>query len=234
MRACDRQSIMKPTLFSSPGSHHSRRVAVLVHELGLDVEIKPVDVRPSGMGGENDSAAFRELNPNAKVPVLKDGDLVLWESSAIMWYLADAQTGGRETPLYPRDPARRAEIAKWHLWQAAHLSPAADGLMYEAFVRPMTGAPADENALAAHTKSFHRFATVLDAALARSPYLAGNDFTTADIAVASALMWARPVKMPIDGYANVVAWLARVQARPSWKATEPPPMGGGKRDAKGG
>jgi glutathione S-transferase len=212
---------MKPTLFYSPGSHHSRRVTVLVHELGLDVDARPVDVRPPGMGGDNEAPSFREMNPNGKVPVLRDRDLVLWESSAIMWYLADKHG---ETPLWPRDPARRAEVAKWHLWQAAHLSPAADGLMYEAFVRPMTGAPAEPQTVASYTKSFHRFMAVLDGALARAPYLAGQDFTTADIAVAAALLYAPTVKMPIDGYANVTAWLARVHARPSWKATEPPPM----------
>jgi glutathione S-transferase len=211
---------MKPTLLYSPGSHHSRRVLVLIHELGLDVGLEPIDVRPPGMGGQNGTEEFRRINPNGKVPVLQDGDLVLWESSAILWYLADKHGS---TPLWPADPARRAEVAKWHLWQAAHLSPAADGLMYEALVRPMMGGAPDPAALASLTKSFHRWCAVLDGALAKTGFLAGGTFTSADIAVATALMYAPVVRMPIDEYPNVVAWLARVHERPSWKATEPPP-----------
>jgi glutathione S-transferase len=196
-------------------------VTILVHELALDVEVRPVDVRPPGMGGQNATPEFLALNPNGKVPVLRDGDLVLWESSAIMWYLADKYG---ETPLWPRDVAGRARVAMWHLWQAAHLSPAADGLMYEALVRPMTGAPSDAAHMASLTKSFHRWCGVLEGALAKAPYVAGDAFTTADAAVATALMYASPARMPIEGYTNVLAWLARVHARPSWKATEPPPM----------
>jgi glutathione S-transferase len=209
---------MKPILYTSPGSHHSRRVTILVHELGIDVELEPIDVRPPGLGGDNHSESFHALNPNEKVPVLRDGDFLLWESSAIMWYLAERHG---DTPLWPRDGRRRADIAKWQLWQAAHLSPAADGLMYERMVRPMLGQTADAAHLAALTTSFHRWCDVLDGALARTPMLTGPDFTCADIAVATALMWSAPVGMPLERHAPVVDWLARVHARPSWQATQP-------------
>jgi glutathione S-transferase len=212
---------MKPILYASLGSHHSRRVVVLIHELGLDVDIKPVDVRPPGMGGDNAKPDFLALNPNGKVPVLRDGELVLWESNAIMGYLAD--THG-ETPLWPREPARRAEIAKWHFWQAAHLSPAADGLLYERLVKPMRKQPSDPASVASLTESFRRWMGVMEGTLAKTPYLAGSAFTTADICVAAALMYAPVAQLPIEDYANVVAWRARVHARPSWKASEPPPM----------
>lgn len=210
---------MKPTLFSSPGSQHSRRVLVLIHELALDVDIETVDVRPPGMGGYNSSPEFLAINPNGKVPVLREGDFVLWESNAIMWYLAECHG---DTPLWPRDPQRKANVAKWQLWQAAHLSPAADGLMYEAFVRPMMKQQTDPAHLESLTKSFHRWCSVLDAALATSGGLLANEaFSCADIAAASALMYARMAKMPVDGYAHISAWLERVHARPSWQATEP-------------
>jgi glutathione S-transferase len=209
---------MTPTLFYSTGSQHSRRVTVLIHELGLDVALENVDVRPPGMGGHNSSAEFLAINPNGKVPVLREGDFVLWESNAIMWYLAERHG---DTPLWPRDPQRKATIAKWQVWQAGHLSPAADGLMYEAFVRPMMKQQTDPAVLASLTSSFHRWCKILDDALATSDYLANRMFTCADIAAASALIHAPMAKMPVDGYANVVAWLARIHARPSWQATEP-------------
>ncbi|HEV7554626.1 MAG TPA: glutathione S-transferase family protein [Kofleriaceae bacterium] len=209
---------MKPTLLASSGSQHSRRVTVLIHELGLDIEIQSVDVRPPGMGGHNGSPEFLAINPNGKVPVLREGDFVLWESNAIMWYLAERHG---DTPLWPRDPQRKASIAKWQVWQAAHLSPAADGLMFEAFVRPMMKQQTDPAVLESLTRSFHRWCKILDDALATCEYLANDAFTCADIAAASALMYAPMAKMPIEPYANLGAWLARIHARPSWQATEP-------------
>jgi glutathione S-transferase len=150
--------------------------------------------------------------------VLRDGDLVLWESSAIMWYLAE---GHGDTALWPADRRARAEIAKWQLWQSGHLSAAADGLMYEALVRPMLQQPADPDKLAAHTASFHRWAGVLDRALAGADYLATGRFTCADIAVTSALTYAQPARMPLDDHPPLRAWFDRITARPSWQATQP-------------
>jgi glutathione S-transferase len=209
---------MKPKLYSSPGSQHSRRVLILIEELGLDVDIENVNVRPPGMGGDNYSAEFLARNPNGKVPVLEDAGLVLWESNAIMWYLADKQGGAR---LWPKDPQKRAHVAKWQVWQAAHLSNAADNLMYENLVRPMLKQEPDPKVIDSLTKSFHRWCSVLDGALSGAEYLANGEFTCADIAVATALIYARPARMPLDDHPKVVEWLGRVHARPSWKATEP-------------
>ncbi|MEM9195031.1 MAG: glutathione S-transferase family protein [Myxococcota bacterium] len=213
---------MKPTLFSSPGSHNCRRVTVFIHELGVDVALKHVDVRPPGMGGENETDEFRAINPHAKVPVLKDGELVLFESNAIVGYLA--QKHG-PTPLFPQDPARRALVQQWQFWQGAHLSPAADGLLAEHMVKPMLGKAADPEAVASHLGMFHRWARVLEDALSRGEYLVDGTFTYADISVAAALMYATPAEIPIAEHPPVEAWLARVHARPSWEATKPPPMG---------
>src|SRR5947209_19853443 len=100
----------KPVLYMSPGSHHSRRVTLLVHELARDVERRPIGVRPRGMGGENESPDYLKLNPLGKVPLLKDGDYVLTESNAIMAYLAERHGFN---PLWPTDLAERAQILKW-------------------------------------------------------------------------------------------------------------------------
>jgi glutathione S-transferase len=187
---------------------------MLVRELSLDVDLVTVEVRPPGMGGENHQPPFLKTNPNGKVPVLELGDFVLWESNAIMWFLCERHG---DTPLWPlADPQARADIARWQLWQAAHLSPAADGLMYENLVLPMLGKEPDARHLASLTESFHRWCRVLDGALAKSEWLAQGRLTCADIAVASALSYARPARMPLDEHPRVVAWLARMEARPSW------------------
>jgi glutathione S-transferase len=208
-------------LYQNPYSQHSRRVVVLAAELGLELELINVDVRPKGWGGENERPEFLAKNPNAKVPVLVDGELTLWESNAIMWYLAE---GHGDTPLWSSDRRERAEIGKWQLWQAAQLSVAADGLLSERFGAIMGGPPADAERVGRYEAAFHRWADVLDGALESHDWLACDRFTCADIAVAAALMQQQLAQLPVEQHPATQAWLARVQQRDSWRSTEPPPM----------
>ena len=205
------------------GSQHARRVRVLIHELDLDVAVEEVMFGPQGFGGD-DREGFLRINPNGKVPALRDGDLVLWESNAIMWYLADRQG---DTPLWPSDLKERAQVAMWQVWQAAHLTPAADGLFYENSVKPnfMRQDP-DSAQVERLTASFHRWMKVLDGRLDGAEYVALGRFTCADIAISCALMQAESSNMPLADHKHVVAWFDRVRARPSWAATEPPAMPG--------
>ncbi len=211
----------KPTLFMSPGSHHSRRVRLLVEEMGIDLEETIVDVRPPGMGGENEGDAYRAINPAAKVPALRHGDLVLMESNAIMIYLAE--TFG-PTPLWPSDPVKRAQVMQWQYFQAAHLSPSADGLLRENVVKAMTGADCDPEAIDRLTDQFHRWCEVLEKALESTDYLVRGEATCADLSVACAFMYERAAQLPLGDHPLVQRWLGRIHARPSWKATEPPPF----------
>lgn len=209
----------KPVLLMSPGSHHSRRVMLLIREMDIDVEERIIGVRPPGMGGENESAEFRTINPAGKVPVLQHGTFTLTESNAIMMYMAD--TFG-PTTLWPSDAASRALVSQWQFFQAAHISPTADGFLYENVVKPMTGHTADKNAVTRLTASFHRWCRVLSEALDGHEYLVGNKLSCADLSVACAFMYARASQLPIAEHALVQSWLARIQSRESWMATEPP------------
>lgn len=194
---------------------------MLVEELKIDIDQEEVMYGPQGFGGE-DRDAFLALNPNGKVPVLRHGDLTLWESNAIMWYLADLHG---DNLLCPADPKERAVITSWQVWQAAHLTPAADGLFYENRVKPnfmqMDPDPAQVQRC---TEAFHRWMAVMEHYLDDAEYLALGRFTGADISSASALMHAESSKMPLQDHPRVQAWFDRIRARPSWIATEPPPM----------
>lgn len=212
---------MKPKLLSSVGSQHARRVRVLIHELDLDIDTEEVMFGPEGFGGD-ERQGFLKLNPNGKVPVLRHGDVVLWESNTIMGYLADLHG---ETALWPRNPLARAQVSMWQVWQAAHLTPAADGLFYENRVKPMFMQQEPDAAEVGRLElAFRRWMGVLESRLASSDTLALNRFTCADISVASALMHAESSRMPLAEHPIVEAWLKRVHSRPSWLATEPPPM----------
>lgn len=213
----------RPLLHTSPGSQHCRRVALLIHEANFDVETKTVDVRPPGMGGENESPEFLALNPNAKVPVLEHRGMSLIESNAIMAYLCE-EFDHRE--LWPADHALRAQVTAWQFWQAAHLSPTADGLMGENMGKAMFGAEPDAERVAELNAAFHRWAAVLDGRLEESDYLVGDSLTCADLSVVAALMYRHAAKLPLDEHPATLKWLKRMTARDSWRDTEPPPLPG--------
>ena len=196
---------------------------MLVHELGIEVDEENVMFGPEGFGGA-EREAFLALNPNGKVPVLRHGDLVLWESNAIMGYLAELHG---DDQLIPRDPAARAQVTMWQVWQSAHLTPAADGLFYENFAKPsFLKQETDAAQVERHTESFHRWLAVMEHYLAHADCLTLDRFTAADISCAAALMYAEPAHMPVPDHPKVAAWLDRIRARDSWKATDPPPYPG--------
>lgn len=124
--------------------------------------------------------AFLALNPNAMVPVLQDGDFVLWESNSIIRYLAGQY--GSEAALYPTEPRRRARVDQWLDWQATDLNRS----WSYAFMGLARQSPAhqDAAAIAASSRDWAHFMGILEQRLADTgAYVAGDAFTLADIAV---------------------------------------------------
>ena len=111
------------------------------------------------------------LNPNGKVPVPVDGDFVLWESRAINGYLASLRP---ERGLYPADAKMRAVIDQWSYWQAVHLGPAVQRVVFERMMKPAFGmGEPDEKAVAGHFKEVDQFLPILDAGLAGKEWVVG-------------------------------------------------------------
>src|SRR4029078_6875036 len=100
----------------------------VINELGTAVEVIDVDLRSGG----NRTKEFLALNPNGKVPVLVDGDFVLWESRAINAYLAATKP---EHGLYPADHRKRAIVDQWSYWQAVHFGPAVQRVAFERLLK---------------------------------------------------------------------------------------------------
>ena len=125
------------------------------------------------------SPQFLALNPNAMVPVIKDGDFVLWESNTIIRYLAN-QYGGQH--LYPVEARRRARVDQWLDWQATDLNKA----WTYPFLSLVRHSPdhQDPAALAAACKQWTTHLQILDRQLdSTGAYVSGNDFSLADIAI---------------------------------------------------
>ncbi len=200
-------------LFSMGLSPNALRSRAVIFELGLDVEIVDIDMR----AGENRTPEFLALNPNGKVPVLVDGDLTLWESRAINAYLAAAHGDGR---LCPAEPKARAIVDQWSYWHAVHLSPTVQKVVFERVIKPAFGmGEPDPAAVEAGLKDMVPLMAVLEGWLTGRDWIAG-ELSLADFALGSTFHLRAPAGIELP--ANVAAWMARLEARPSWqKATEP-------------
>lgn len=200
-------------LYHHPFSANSRRALMTALHLGLAVEVLPLDFTK----GEHVQPDYLRLNPNHRVPVLIDGDYVLWESYAIMQYLADREEG---RDLYPLEPRARCDINRWLFWCSQHFQPAVSILNVEHAVKPMMGwGPADPAQVALGEKLFAEFAAVLDAHLAGREWICGQALSLADLAIAAALGLAGSACLPLAPYKEIARWLARIEQLDAWRQT---------------
>src|SRR6202011_3893879 len=127
--------------------------------------------------GASRTPAYLALNPTGRTPVLVDGDFKLWESNAILQYIA----GKSANSLWPNDARARADIARWQFWQLAHWGgEACQPLTFQRFVKQLFNlGPPDEAAVAKGTEAFNKEAKMLDAYLAAQKYLVGDALTLA-------------------------------------------------------
>ena len=156
---------------------------------------------------------FLALNPNAMVPVLVDGDAVLWESNTICRYLATRYGDGANDSLLARDAPARAQVEQWMDWQATELNNA----WRYAFMGLVRGSVAHQDAslIAAGVAGWNRHMGILERQLEQSgAYVAGASFTLADVVLGlSANRW-RMTPMERPETPAIDAWMTRLQQRP--------------------
>jgi glutathione S-transferase len=202
-------------LYNANLSPNALRVRAVANELGIELESIEVDLRK----GENKTESYLAMNPNGKVPVLVDGDFVLWESRAINGYLASQRP---ERGLYPDDAKKRAVIDKWSYWQAIHLGPAMQRVAFERVMKAKFGmGEPDEKAIEGELKDIAQFLPVLDANLADKDWVA-SDLSIADFAIASTFMYRDRAGISLGETPHVSAWIGRLEARPSWRSAVAP------------
>lgn len=188
-------------LYGKPTSINVRKVLWLCTGLDLAVQHHAAP----------DADLLRGLNPNAQVPVLREGDFVLWESNSICRYVA--ARAGRDD-LLPAEAQARARVEQWMDWQATDLNTAWRHV-FMARVRGHADYPDDARAEAS-LMQWNRLMAMLDAQLARHAYVAGDDFTLADIVLGlSTQRWrSTPGGKPV--LANVDAWFERLRRQPGF------------------
>jgi glutathione S-transferase len=204
-------------LYTHPLSSNARRVRLVVHQLGLQLDEELVDLAT----GAQRTPEYLALNPMGKVPTLVDGDVQLTESYAIMIYLCE-KTGRRE--LYPDELATRTEINRWMFWGANEWSPIIARLNFENMLKPMLGLGSPDPARVQEAENaFKQLAAVLDTKLKSRQYVSGNQLSLADFALSASLATAVPAKLPLAGFSQVQAWQGRIEQLPAWKATAAAP-----------
>lgn len=162
-------------LLGKSSSINVRKVLWTLDELGLAYEQQQYG---SGFAAV-DTPEFLALNPNGMVPVLMDGDFVLWESNTICRYLVQKQG---DTTLLPADLQARAKTEQWMDWQATELNNA----WRYAFMSLVRQSPAhqDQVALATGTQQWNRMMAIIDGQLQKTgAYISGSEFTLADIVI---------------------------------------------------
>lgn len=201
-------------LYVFPPSPRSFKVLLVANHLGLDVTLHHVDLAK----GEQKAADYAALNPNRRAPTLKDGDFTLWESNAIVQYLALQRP---ETGLLPQDDVTRIDMTRWQFWDLAHWDPACAVFAFEYVAKPLLLGIKDPDmaAVAKGTETFHRVARVLDAQLAGRRYCMGDTLTVADFSLAAPLNLAPMARYPLEAYSEINRWHASLASLPAWQKT---------------
>jgi glutathione S-transferase len=197
-------------------SSYTRVVRMVCEEKGIDYEL--VDASPH-------SPEVNAIHPFGKLPVMRHGDFTLCESKAIATYLDRSFPG---PALMPADAKQAALAEQW----ISLVNTAMDATLIRTYVfhyifpRTADGKP-DKAAIAAMMPAMQRQLGLLDQAVARTSYLAGDQFTLADINVLPILYWVRHFPEGAEAMAaseHLSAYYGRHAARPSFKSTLPPPL----------
>jgi len=202
-------------LYGFPPSPNTWKVRAVAAHIGAPLDFQFVDLTK----GASHTPHYLELNPTGRTPTLVDDDFVLWESTAIMQYIASRKPNS----LWPDDARLRAAIMQWQSWELAHWSSeACQPLTFQNLVKKLVNlGPPDKAAVETATTAFHKEAKVLDVHLAGHPWLVGEQPTLADFSVAAPLFYAERAALPIAPYARITEWFGRVAALSCWQETAP-------------
>ena len=199
-------------LYQFPFSPNCQKVVALAHEVGTPLELTTVDL----FKGEARTPSMLAKNPNGKLPILEDGDFVLWESRAMLAYIA-AKAGRAD--LAPTTPRERAEVDRWTSWQTAHFGPAIRKVAFERIVKKLGGLGApDEAVVKTGMEEFAVTANVLEQSLGSKEYVCGR-LTIADFDLAPYAALTASCGLDLGAYPRASAWLGRMLARDSMKRT---------------
>ncbi|KAJ9616456.1 hypothetical protein H2200_000174 [Cladophialophora chaetospira] len=198
------------------GTPNGLKPTIVLEELGLQYKVKTVDITKNTQKEE----WFLAINPNGRIPALKDGDLRVFESGAIMLYLTDNYDKDHKLN-YPHGSRDYYEVLSWLNWQVAGLGPMQGQANH---FWAMTDADSEYgiNRYVGETK---RLFDVLESRLSKNDWLAGTKYTIADIASYSYVRVAPVLALELDTWPGINRWAKRINERPAVQKTQTIPEG---------
>lgn len=199
-------------LYGNPVSTCTRKVLMTLAEKNVAFDFQVIDFNK----GEHKSPEFMARQPFGQVPAIEDGDFKLFESRAIFRYLDETQPGAKLTPPTAQG---RAEMEQWISVETEDFKPGAMKVIWQTTFLSWTGKSLDEKALAEGREMVGKALDVVDKALAGKEFLAGNQFSLADITYMPYLQYlvAGGQGDLITSRPNVSAWWTRNSTRPTWQ-----------------
>ena len=191
-------------LYGNPRSR-AMRCLWMLEETG-----QPYELVDKGLSADElHNADYLKLNPNARIPTLVDGDVVLWESMAINLYLAQKYDG----PMHCADAALLGRAAQWSFWAMLEIEML---LLHILEHRVLLAEHArDISVVERNTLLLQKPLGILNGALAGHSHLAGEGFTVADLNVASILSWGKIVRLDLSAWPDLKRWLDACLGRPA-------------------
>ncbi len=194
-------------LYGHGSSGNVYKAKLLMSMLEVDFQHIPTDFFEGTRTPE-----FRAMNPNGKVPVLVDRDFTLWESGAILAYLAT------DTPWFPEERRARARVLQWMFFEQYSHEPYIATARAAMHFRPDT--PERAAFLARKREAGEHALAVMEGYLAGREWFVADDPTIADIALYAYTHVAHEGGFPLDGYPAIRAWCRRIEALPGYVAID--------------
>ena len=190
-------------VYGDYNSGNCYKIKLMLHLLGLEYQWHPVDI----LKGETETPEFLAKNPNGKVPVLELEDgTCLWESNAILNYLADG------SEFLPTEPRLRTQVLQWQFFEQYSHEPYIAVARFIQFYLGLPQARLEE--YRALQKRGYKALDVMEQQLARTPYLVGEHYSIADVTLYAYTHVAHQGGYELGSYLSIQAWLQRVASHP--------------------
>lgn len=193
-------------IYGSPKSS-AGRCFLMLEECGLSYKHMPLDMSQK----EHKAEAFLKLNPNGKVPCIMDDDFVLWESAAIVQYLAQKH----KPEMLGTSLQEKALVQQWSFWTMTEAQPPMIDILIQNYFVPED--KRDTALIARREAQLPNLFAVLENELKNKKFLVGNSYTVADLMVGSAINVAMKLHINLAAFPNIKSWMAELQGRPAWR-----------------
>lgn len=197
------------TIYGRRSSSNVQKVMWLAGELSLAHAHVPLGGDYGGLSDES----FLAINPHGLIPAIRDGDVVVWESHAILRYLASTYGRGK---FWSDSAAERSQADRWMDWAQSSWQPSFVSGVFWGWYR-LPAEHRDEKSIAAAIQACSKHMRLLNKVLADRPYLTGESLTLADIPIGASLYRYFTLEIERPDVPNVEAWRRRLEARAAYR-----------------